>query len=68
MMHTLTEIQPILPIWTNGQRIRIPRQFSSTTKGIYSCVVDARHLPKEQLWESLKEKLQSSPVDRAVWR
>jgi hypothetical protein len=30
--------------------------------------LDITHLSKEKLWESLKEKLQSSRVDRAAWR
>src|SRR5579862_329086 len=54
--------------WTNRQNIRTPEQFSSTTKEIYSTVLMLSVYRRESLWESLKEKLQSSRVDQAAWR
>ncbi len=57
-----------LLFWTNRQNIRTLGQFSSTVKEIYSTVLDANTFRREQLWESLKVKLQSSQVDQAAWR
>src|SRR5258708_2239515 len=57
-----------LPTWTNRQKFRTLRQFSSIARRIYSCVSDVMRHAKEQVWESLKVRLQSSRADQAVWR
>jgi NAD(P)-dependent dehydrogenase (short-subunit alcohol dehydrogenase family) len=56
-MDALTEIHILLRKWTNGQKIRIPRQFSSTMFGVYSSVADARHLPKGVIMGKLEGKV-----------
>src|SRR5580698_662294 len=43
--------------WTNRQKIRTPRQFSSTAKEIYSSVLDATHVRREQTMGKLEGKV-----------
>src|ERR1700735_5005650 len=43
--------------WTNGQKIRTYEQFASTTKELYSSVVDAGHPPKGAIMGKLEGKV-----------
>src|ERR1700728_165884 len=43
--------------WTNRQKIRTYEQFSSTTKAIYSTVLDVTHIPKGVLMGKLQGKV-----------
>src|SRR6185437_10009211 len=45
------------PFWTNRQKIRTLKQFSSTAKEIYSSVLDATHLPKGAVMGKLEGKV-----------
>src|SRR5919109_246957 len=44
-------------LWTNGQYVWTPEQFSSTAKEIYSSVLDATHLPKGAIMGKLEGKV-----------
>src|ERR1700719_2826829 len=44
-------------VWTNRQNIRTPKQFSSTTKELYSSVPNATHLPKGVIYGKLEGKV-----------
>src|SRR5258708_26266299 len=43
--------------WTNGQNIRTPEQFSSTSEELYSTVPNATHLPKGAILGKLEGKV-----------
>src|SRR5271154_7139494 len=44
-------------VWTNGQNIRTPEQFSSTSEELYSTVPNATHLPKGVIMGKLEGKV-----------